>query len=297
LSDPPTILSRRTLLQAASLGALAMEAPGTRPQTPSWSERNTNRALPRRRLGRTGMRVTTIGCSGAGITGTEILYRAIDQGINYLDTAPSYGHSEEVFGEVMRTSARDQVFLATKWDVMGDWTVAQCLDSLHRSLKRLRTDRIDLLQLHSVDTGPGLVGTPRDGYVRIDNPQLHRAMERARQDGKVRFFGVSSHDARRSALLKHAIDTGRFDTVLVAFNYLTYVASGMPELLAHAHKHDIGVIGMQASGGAPPQQGTAVKPITARLAWMLSRDIHAVVHSDTVFSAESQDACLAAARP
>ena len=299
-------VSRRVLLRAAALGALDLGAvcadgqttdrgDSPKPEIPSAERRNTNRPLPHRRLGRTNLAVTTLGCGGAGITGSEILYRAIEKGIDYLDTAPAYGHSEEVFGEVLAT-ARDRVFLATKWAVMGDWTVERCLDSLHRSLRRLKTDRIDLLQLHSVDTGPGLTGTPRDGYIRIDNPHLHTAMDRARKDGKVRFFGVTSHDPQRGTLLKYAIDTGHFDTIMVAFNYLTYESSGMPQLLAHARKHDVGVIGMQASGGDRPAGGAAANPLTARLAWMLSQDIHTVVHSATVFSVDSQDACLAAVR-
>ena len=192
-------------------------------------------------------------------------------------------------------TARDQVFLATKWPVLRDWTVAQCLDSLHRSLKRLKTDRIDLLHLHSVDTGPGLKGTPRDGYARIDSPALHKAMEQARRQGKVRFFGVSSHDPQRGALLRHAIDTGHFDAIMVAFNAATYEKSGMQALLAHAHHRDIGVIGMKASSDDSRIRLSTAEAITVPLAWMLTRDIHTVVSSATVFSTDSQDACLAAA--
>lgn len=287
-------LTRRTLVHSTSLGILNIRETLTGWEHAPPEDRNTNRSLPRRRLGRTNFLVTTIGSGGAGITGEEILYRAIEKGINYIDTAPAYGDSESVFGEVMRT-ARDQVFLATKWAPMADWSVEQCLASLRGSLKRLRTDRIDLLQLHSVDTGPGLKGTPRDGYARIDNPHLQRAMEKARREGLVRCFGISSHDPRRKDLLIHAINTGLFDAILVAFNYRTFRQSGMPELLSHAHKHDIGVIGMRASGGDLPARIPHVKPLTVQLAWMLSQDIHTVVNAETVFSADSQDACLAAA--
>ena len=298
MSFVSTCVSRRTLLLGAALAAFdgkailpAQNAVGH--DARRYEDRNADRTLPRRRLGRTGFMVTTIGSGGAGITGPEILHRAIDKGINYLDTAPAYSDSEAVFGEVMRTR-RAEVFLATKWAVMADWTVDQCLDSLHRSLKRLQTDRVDLLQLHSVDTGPGRAGTPRDGYKRIDSPALHRAMERAREAGKARYFGVTSHDPQRSALLRHAIDTGLFDAIMVAFNYRTFVSSGMPELFAHARSHDIGVIGMAASGGDRLVRAPHVNPLTARLAWMLTRDIHTVVNSETVFSEDSQDACLAA---
>ncbi len=298
-------LTRRTLLQVTSLGVVSLTASAMQGQrkaltegpnqpAPHVEDRNDNLSLPRRRLGRTNMMVTTIGSGGAGITGPEILLRAIDKGVNYIDTAPAYGHSEEVFGEVMQTRRR-QVFLATKWAVLGDWTVAQCLGSLHRSLKRLKTDHIDLLQLHSVDTGPGLTGTPRDGYVRLNSPHLHRAMELARKDGKVRYFGVSSHDPRRKDLLKYAIDTGLFDAILVAFNAFDYERSGMSELLAHAHKKDIGVIGMEASLSPTDLRVQRGQTLTAQLAWMLSNDIHTVINSEMVFNQDSQDACLAAA--
>ena len=305
MSEERRTSSRRALLQAASMTVLgrsrSMEwgqekfrGVGLPLDLVTTEDRNENRSLPRRRLGRTNMMVTTIGAGGAGITGSEILQRAVEKGINYIDTAPDYGHSEEIFGEVMQTS-RDQVFLATKWAVMGDWTVAQCLDSLHRSLKRLKTDHIDLLQLHSVDTGPGLVGTPRDGYARMSNSNLHQAMEKARDAGKVRYFGVSSHDPRRKELLLHAIDTGLFDAILVAFNSFDYERSGMPHLLAYAHQNDIGVIGMEESAGKKTMHVPNVNPITAELAWMLSKEIHTVIHSQTVFNEDSQDACLAAA--
>lgn len=291
-------LRRRTLLQAAVAGALGVRMTASQSTLqslhPSPEDRNPNHTLPRRRLGRTGFMVTAVGSGGAGITDPELLYRAIERGVNYIDTAPAYGDSERIIGEVMRTQ-RDRVFLATKWAPLADWTVAQCLDSLHRSLQRLHTDRIDLLQLHSVDTGPGLQGTPRDGYARIDSPNLRKAMEQARQSGKVRYFGISSHDARRKNLLMHAIDTGRFDAILVAFNYGTFQSSGMPELLAHARSRDIGVVGMRASGGDAPLHLPHVQPLTLQMAWMLSQDIHAVINSEAVFSTASQDACLAAA--
>src|SRR5437868_146689 len=108
-------VSRRDLLRAASLGALALgtqnAAPAQEEPKPRTEDRNPNKSLPRRRLGRTNLMVTTVGVGGAGIAGPELLERAIDQGINYIDTAPGYGDSEDVFGEVMKTQ-RKAVFLA-----------------------------------------------------------------------------------------------------------------------------------------------------------------------------------------
>ena len=286
--------SRRDLFRAASLAtvSLGMGSAAADQDKRKTEDRNKNTALPRRRLGRTNLMVTTIGAGGAGISAPEILERAIDHGVNYVDTAPVYSGSEAVFGEVMSRRRKD-VFLATKWYVSTDWTVDRCLTALDRSLKRLQTDHVDLLQLHSVDDVHNPDST-LDGLHRIDNPNLHKAMETARRDGKVRFFGVSSHNFNRKALLMHAIDTGLFDTILVAFNYTNYESSGMPELLAYAKKHDIGVIGMKAGSGNVRVPN--VDPLSAQLAWVLSKDIHTVINSRVVESEEGQDACLAAAK-
>src|SRR5882724_4605222 len=101
-------LSRRDLLRTASLGALALGAGATaqgqekpKDEKAKTEDRNTNKSLPRRRLGRTNMMVTVIGSGGVAISSPEILNRAIEKGINYIDTAPAYGDSEELFGEVM----------------------------------------------------------------------------------------------------------------------------------------------------------------------------------------------------
>lgn len=291
--------SRRDLLRAASLGALTLSAgqPAADAQEAQKArkteDRNPNKSLPRRRLGRTNMMVTVIGAGGAGISSPEILDRAIERGVNYVDTAPAYGDSEAVFGEVMR-SRRKHVFLATKWYCMADWTAEQCLASLNHSLKTLQTEQVDLLLLHSVDADRRDPQSPEDGFRRIDNPGLHKAIEMARKQGKARYFGVSSHNARRKELLMHAIDTGVFDALLVAFNYGNYERSGMPELLEYAKKHDVGVIGMKAAQGniAVPN----VKPLSAQLAWVLSKDIHTVINSSVCQNEASQDTALAAAK-
>lgn len=298
-------ISRRDLLKSASLGALvigAESAVSAQEQSKSketaapkqkTEDRNKNITLPRRRLGRTNMMVTTISSGGVGIQDPAILERAIELGINYIDTAPAYGDSETVFGEVMK-KRRGEVFLATKWVPLADWSVEQCLASLDKSLKRLQTDHIDLMQLHSVDTSPSTKDSPLDGYKRMDNPNLRKAMEKAKKDGKVRYFGVSSHNTNRKELLIHAIDTGLFDAILVAFNYNNYQSAGIADLLAHAKKHDIGVIGMKAGAGSISAPKAA--PLTAQLAWVLTKDIHTVINSKTVQNEETLDHCLAAAK-
>ena len=301
MSEDRNALSRRDLLRTASFGAiglgaaeetlLAQEKPKV--AKPKTEDRNKNKEIPRRRLGRTNMMVTVIGTGGAGITDASILNRAIDRGVNYIDTAPAYGDSETIHGEVVK-SRRNEIFLATKWYPLADWSVERCMESLDKSLKALKTDHVDLLQLHSVDYNANRKGNSEDGYKRIDSPNLHKAMEMAKKQGKVRYFGVSSHNTDRKDLLKHAIDTGLFDTILVAFNSMNYEQSGMPELLEYAKKHDIGVIGMKA--GAGNIKVANAKPLTAQLAWTLSKDIHTLINSNTTKNEDTQDLCLAAAK-
>src|SRR5579862_3339610 len=144
-------LSRRDLLRAASLGALTLGAsPAALGDPPAekhekTEDRNPNKQIPRRRLGKTNMMVSVIAAGAGGISSPEILHRALDHGVNYVDTAPSYPNSEEILGEVMKTRRKD-VFLATKWNAFAT-TKATLLESLDVSLKKLQTDHIDLILL------------------------------------------------------------------------------------------------------------------------------------------------------
>lgn len=299
MSEEKFGVSRRDLLRAASIGAVGLGAEGmglaqdkAKP-APKTEDRNKNKSIPRRRLGRTNMMVTIIGSGGGALTDSQMIHSAIDEGINYLDTAPAYGPSEKLHGEVMK-ERRKEVFLATKWWPKSDWTTDRCLESLEHSLKVLNTDYVDLLQVHSLDVDDKTKGTPDDGYMRVDNPNLHKAMEIAKKNGKVRYFGVSSHNPSRKDLLKHAIDTGKFDTILVAFNYMNYEQSGMAELLEYAHKHDIGVIGMKT--GAGNIKVPNVKPRSAQIAWALTKEIHTVINTGVLQNLDTLAECLAAAR-
>ena len=299
MSDNKHTVSRRDLFRAASIGAvglgseslgLAQDKPVQAPKT---EDRNKNKSIPRRRLGRTNMMVTIIGSGAGAIQDSSMIHSAIDAGINYFDTAPAYGRSETLHGEVMK-ERRSELFLATKWWPKSDWSTDRCLESLERSLKALNTDYVDLMQVHSLDISDTTKGTHDDGFLRSENSNLHKAMEIAKKNGKVRYFGVSSHNPSRKDLLKHAIDTGKFDTILVAFNYMNYEQSGMPELLEYAKKHDIGVIGMKS--GAGNIKVPNVKPRSAQMAWVLSKDIHTVINTGVVTNQETLAECVAAAK-
>lgn len=137
----------------------------------------------------------------------RLVNRAIDMGINYFDTAPSYGRglSERRYGEVMK-SRREEVFLATKTDVRSrDGALAQ----IEESLKRLQTDVIDLIQIHGISEKVEVerIGKP-DGALA--------AVKRLQEEGVVRFVGVTGHP--NADVIREAIQIYDLDTVAVPLN-------------------------------------------------------------------------------
>jgi len=166
--------------------------------------------MEKRTLGKTGMDVTVLGFGSAEIgyrgvpqdTVNKLINGALDSGLNVIDTAECYPTSEEMIGQTV-AARRNEYFLFTKCghDDNGDhWNPKKLAEQIDRSLKRLATDRVDLLQLHSC-TEEQL----RQGDV-ID------VIQRARKAGKTRFIGYSGDG--QAAL--HAVESGVFDTLQIS---------------------------------------------------------------------------------
>ena len=164
--------------------------------------------------------------------------QALNLGVTYFDTAPSYnnGQSETNYGHVL-AHRRAEVFLATK---TGDRSFDGTLRSIERSLKRLRTDRVDLLQIHGVSQSEDLVswGKP-DGVVS--------ALRRLRDEKTIRFLGLTGHDS--AGALQRAIEMYEFDTLLTTLNPVSRRRPYREELLAVANRKRMGVIAMKVMGG------------------------------------------------
>jgi aryl-alcohol dehydrogenase-like predicted oxidoreductase len=168
--------------------------------------------MEKRTLGKTSMDVTVLGFGGAELgyqgvplrTAGQLLNSALDAGLNVIDTAECYINSEELIGQTV-AGRRNQFFLFTKCghDKDGDhWNPQKMASQVDRSLQRLKTDRVDLLQLHSC-TEQQL----RQGDV-ID------VVKRARDAGKTRFIGYSGDGP--AALF--AVESGVFDTLQISVN-------------------------------------------------------------------------------
>jgi predicted aldo/keto reductase-like oxidoreductase len=162
-----------------------------------------------------------------------VIHRALDQGVNYCDTAPAYEGSLDYYGAALGERRRD-VFLASK---THDRTRDGSLRLLDASLKRLRTDHLDLWQLHDLRT-PGDLGTifGRGGALE--------ALIQARTEGRVRFLGLTGH--HDPAILLVAMSRFDFDTVLVALNGAdAHRLSFARTVLVEAARRGMGVIGMK----------------------------------------------------
>ncbi|MGH7864489.1 MAG: aldo/keto reductase [Candidatus Binataceae bacterium] len=165
-------------------------------------------------FGKTGHQSTRVIFGAAALGGMKqekadgVLDVLLEFGINHLDTAASYGESELRIGPWMREH-RQRFFLATK---TGDRTYQGARDSLHRSLERLRVDQVDLIQLHNlVEENEWETVFGRRGALE--------ALVEAREQGLVRFIGVTGHGTRVAAMHLRSLDRFAFDSVLFPYNF------------------------------------------------------------------------------
>jgi len=204
--------------------------------------------MQKRRLGRTGLEVPVIGFGGARIgigspqelvTGrggprwdeaVKIIRAAYDMGIRYFDTSRGYADSDEKIGYALK-DIRDDVIIATKCQTRGRKETERLL---RHSFRNLRTDVLDIVQLHGFD---------RESWLRkaLSPDGALAALKKARSEGRIRFIGISGHNPY---VLTKAIKTGEFDTVLVPLNIIEREA--IEELIPTAKDLDVGVIAMKS---------------------------------------------------
>jgi len=192
--------------------------------------------MEKRRLGKTDMDVSVLGFGGSEIgyerassaTVKKLLNQALDAGLNVIDTAECYVTSEELIGAAVG-ARRGDYYLFTKcghergWG-QPDWRPESLMRSIERSLKRLKTDYVDLVQLHSCSE------------VELREGALIDALKRTRERGYTRYIGYSGD----SAAALYAVECDDFDTLQTSVNIADQEALDL--FLSLAHKNGIGVI-------------------------------------------------------
>jgi aryl-alcohol dehydrogenase-like predicted oxidoreductase len=251
-------------------------------------------AMEYRTFGRSGMKVSVLGFGCGAVGGFMVrgdhaeqertVARAIEAGVNYFDTAVQYGNgeSEKNLGRVLQGLKPANVFVGTKVRLPpGDYgRIADGVAiSLEASLKRLRLDHVDIFHLHNTITEAG--GGPSLS-VRQVLGDVVPAFERLRQQGKIRFLGMTA--IGDTTALQHVIDARVFDSAQVVYNMLNPSAGELPKsypaqdygrLFDHTRAAGVGVVGIRVlAGGAlsgsaerHPIAGPAPEPIGSAISY------------------------------
>jgi aryl-alcohol dehydrogenase-like predicted oxidoreductase len=231
--------------------------------------------MAQRPLGKTGAMVRLFSLGGQATLeqprsekkAHEIIHRALDLGVNYIDTAAWYGdgQSERYFGSVLATR-RKEVFLATK---THDRSFDGSMRLLERSLKNLRTDQIDLWQLHNVRTREDLDRIfAKDGAIR--------ALEKARDDGMVRFLGITGH--YDPLVLRNAVEQYPFDTILMALNAADrHNKSFIENLLPAAVERNLGIIGMKVPARGRLFREGGIRTMETAMRYVLTLPVSTII--------------------
>ncbi len=198
-------------------------------------------AIQRRRLGRTGIDVTIMGLGGEGVLRTygyekeayNLINRAIDLGINYFESARAYSGSEEYYGIALR-ERRKSIFLTSKSHARQK---KEALEHLSQSLKNMKTDYLDLWQIHDVRT-------KEDVEEIFGLGGAYEAFLEAKEKGLVRFIGITGH--HDPMIIRQCIERYDFDTVLIPVNaaesaYRSFIDKVIPAAIAKG----MGIVAMK----------------------------------------------------
>jgi predicted aldo/keto reductase-like oxidoreductase len=242
-------VGRREFLKFASAGVITGTLQAALPAVNSSAE--LKNGIPYRELGRTGEKVSLVGIGGYHLgkqvdpnESISIIRKALDEGINFLDNCWDYngGESEIRMGKALRDGYREKAFLMTKIDGRNKATASS---QLEESLRRLQTDRIDLLQFHEVirDTDPDRIFAAGGAL---------EAVLAAKKAGKVRFLGFTGHkspDIHLKMLATAAQHHFSFDTVQLPLNVMdAHFDSFEKKVVPVLVKNGIGILGMKPMG-------------------------------------------------
>ncbi len=253
-----------------------------------------------RELGKTGLKMSDISLGCGKLPSPSMVLRAIDRGMNYLDTAPDYGPSEQYIGEAMKKIKRDKIILASKMcrpEQNGHLPYGSkkkdYIDVVDASLSRLRTDYLDICFVHAIGS---MSKDFEEEKKRLLDDEMLSAVAAMKKAGKIRFLAVSSHGPdNMEELLMTAVQSGHFDIIMPVFNFMTFTdvpkvlaeakeavadatkkkkrtGPGNMKLLQEAKKRGVGVVAMKTLAGARDlsfeSNGEPFQP--AAFKWVLS---------------------------
>ncbi|WP_435020415.1 aldo/keto reductase [Tundrisphaera sp. TA3] len=261
MSEPHSnAIDRRAFLQAGvtvtaatSAGLIAGQATA---QEPKAAGAQGKPVLPTRKLGKTGVEVTLLnhGTVGEPAGLGRLLRLAYNEGVRYFDTAEGYKNSEKVIGDWLTAApeVRKNIFLATKSHVR---TQSDMLKKLDERLAALKTDYIDLLFFHGLDTGQ--TDWPK-------SKELKEAAEALKKTGKVKFVGFSTHDKMIAEQIQNAAEGGFMDVIMLKYTPWLPKTDPLNKALDACHAKNIGLVSMKQLAGQTEFTAEHVPSIKAK---------------------------------
>jgi len=240
-----TKIKRRTFLKTTSLGVIGSAVLPYRVLAKLTPVEKPSSSLVYRTLGKTGLKVTVVSYGVMDAENPALLHRALELGINHYDTAHGYqrGRNETMVGDVVESMAmREKVIIATKVALPRDRktmtytpkaTKESFLEMLDTSLKRLKTNYVDILYNHSVNSES-----------MVSYGDALEALTAAKKDGKARFVGLSTHSNEHN-VIRAAIKNGQYDVILTSYNFLKSNKDELKQAIKEAAQAGIGIVAMK----------------------------------------------------
>jgi predicted aldo/keto reductase-like oxidoreductase len=241
----PKTSNRRAFLKSSSLGILGATLVNKNEIVDN--QTNPDPELPGiktfRKLGRTGFKVSDIGCGPAVISHENVLKAILDAGVNFIDSAIAYGEKNEIMiGHAIKDYDRESLFISSKYRVREDTTKEDVVTQIRGILGRMKTDYLDCLQMHMVSSSK-----------ELKNEAFHEATGQLKREGRLKYIGVSCHgsnwfqDPEESMedILSNAIEDGRFDLLLLVYNFVQQDMG--KRILEKCRKYDLGTILMKTN--------------------------------------------------
>jgi hypothetical protein len=236
MTQQKTNWSRRKFMKAAAIAGVGSVVTSV---TGRAEAAEKHQRVPTRAFGKTGQQVSTLSLGGTVNTASNqlMLRQAVQWGVTYWDTAPSYswGRSEGGFGKYLAKYPQDRkkIFLVTKSNA---WSPGGMTDDLNTSLERMNTDYIDLYFVHGISS-----------ISEMDDDTKAWA-EKQKRAGKIRFFGFSTHSNMEGCLLE-ASRLGWIDGIMMTYNYRLMHSDDMRRAVDACVKAGIGLTAMKTQGG------------------------------------------------
>jgi len=204
--------------------------------------------IPKRTLGATGEKLSIIGFGGILVKDEEqsnandMVAKAIERGVNYFDVAPTYGNAEEILGPALKPY-RKNCFLACKTTQRKKEDARK---ELEQSLQRLRTDHVDLYQLHALTT-------MEDVDTALGKGGAIETFQQAQKEGKVKYIGFSAHSVEAALTAMARFD---FDSILFPINFVCWYQGNFgPQVVTKAKEKNMGILALKAMAYTRVKEG------------------------------------------